>query len=277
MQESSTTLVYQNKLEDNGNLDTYLKINSIIELKSGIFSTLLDSLNYLLSYIPKSLISPVLLEEVHYLNNNKEKFSLSELENRRYLFDLDINFITRPLNITRAQINNFSLFSHNTGFRLTSEYKLIHFKEFESKGIIVFNNYSKPTTIITNYLFNLGKFRNFSQESKEVYKETITDFLKTISDHPNSNSEDLSFEYSLKSNNIQQSKIGTIEINKILPLYYLTLYNKATSKIRSGEKLEERILELVPDFTEHPEFLKQLIIQPKLLDKKDSFIPNLRN
>ena len=263
IQDSLTSFLYQNR-EEEGNRASHLKVESKIDLKSGFSDNILNSIQYLLPYISAFPNNSSLMEELQYINTNKDKFNLTELENHQYIFDLDINFFARTKDVMRAQINNLSLFSNNTGFRLSSECKLNSFGKFDINGLVVFNNYLKTTDLITNYLLNLGRFKTFSEDSRIVYKEGIKYFLKTISDHPDSNSGDISFEYKLDSNNIEKGKIGTVDLNKFLPLYYLALYKKASEKIRVGDNITERIQELVPDFNEHQKLLKQLMVQPFL-------------
>ncbi|WP_417904485.1 hypothetical protein [Candidatus Tisiphia endosymbiont of Micropterix aruncella] len=263
IQESLTTLLYQSKVEEDSE-DSHLKVESKIDLKPGFSDNILNSIQYLLSYVSLLPNSSSLIEELQYINSNKDKFNLTELENHQYIFDLDINFFARKKDIMRAQINNLSLFSNNTGFRLSSECRLDAFRKFDIKGLVVFNNYLKATDLITNYFFNLGRFKTFSEDSRIVYKEGTKCFLRTISDHPDSNSGNISFEYKLDSSNIEKGKIGSVDFNKFLPLYYLALYKKASEKIHIGDNVTKRIQELVPDFNEHHSLLKQLMIQPFL-------------
>ncbi|WP_425360838.1 MULTISPECIES: hypothetical protein [unclassified Candidatus Tisiphia] len=298
VQDSLTSLLYQNK-EEESHRASHLKVESTIDLKSGFSDNILNSIQYLLPYISALPNNLSLMEELEYVNNNKDKFNLTELENHQYIFDLDVNFFARINDVMRAQIHNLSLFSNNTGFRLSSECKLNSFGNFDINGLLVVNNYLKVTDIITNYLLNLGRFKTFSEDSRIVYKEGINYFLKTVSDHPDSNSGDISFEYKLDSNNIEKGKIGTVDLDKFLPLYYLALYKKASEKIRVGDivnsggvgarsdgatpisnrramsddvtnslsidySITKRIQELVPDFNEHQKLLKQLMIQPFL-------------
>ncbi|WP_375318771.1 hypothetical protein [Candidatus Tisiphia endosymbiont of Oplodontha viridula] len=263
IQNSSASFLYQNR-EEQGNRASHLKVESKIDLKSGFSDNILNSIQYLLPYISAFPNNSSLIEELQYINSNKDKFNLTELENHQYIFDLDINFFARTKDVMRAQINNLSLFSNNTGFRLSSECKLNSFGKFDVNGLVVVNNYLKVTDIITNYLLNLGRFKTFSEDSRMVYKEGIKYFLKTVSDHPDSNSDDISFEYKLDSNNIEKGKIGTVDLNKFLPLYYLALYKKASGKIRVGDNITKRIQELIPDFNEHQKLLKHLMVQPFL-------------
>ena len=72
---------------------------------------------------------------------------------------------------------------------------------------------------------------------------------------------DISFEYKLDLDNIKKSKIGSVEVDKILYLYYLSLYKKALEKTGPDDNVLNMVQELVPDFRERPALLKQLIMQ----------------
>lgn len=261
--DSATSLLYKSEIQQD-RINSYIKLRSTINLKSGFSKTILDTIPFILNNPAISVLGlGKLATELQYINNNKEKFSLTALENRPYIFDLDINFTNNANKQLAAQINNLSLFSNNTGFRLTSECSLNDvFKDFDIKGLVVFNNYAKIINLVTNYVFKFKKFEKFSDDSLDVYKEGIKCFLRTISDHPDSNSDDISFEYKLNSSNIKKGEIGTVEFEKVLPLYYLSLYNKATKKIRAGDDVVTRVKELVPDFDEHQKLLKKLMVQP---------------
>ncbi len=258
-----TSLLYRNKMEQE-KINSYIKASSTIHLKPGFSNALLDGIPFVLknSAIAALKLNPF-ISELKYINDNKEKFSLVALENRPYILDLDINFTNVANKQLAAQINNLSLFSNETGLRLTSECKFNDiFKDFDIKGLIVFNNYAKIIDFVTNYIFKLERFKTFSEDSIYVYNEGIKDFLRTISDHPGSKSNNISFEYQLNSSNIKNGKIGTVESEKILPLYYLSLYSKAATKIRPGDNVLKRMHELVPGFNEHQKLLQHLLIQP---------------
>lgn len=258
LHDAYTTLLYRDKTAE-GDRNIQLKIDSKIDLKAGFSEEIIQLIQYLISLPQLSHNNEPWLEELRHIINNKDKFSLTELENHQYLFSLDMNSITKAYNTVHAQINNLSLFSNNTGFRITTEGKKDKLQEFNIKGLLILNNYRKPIELISNYILNLGRFKSFSEKSRIIYKDTLTTFLKQISDYPASTSDDLSFEYTLESNNITKGKIGSIEISKILPLYYLTLYTKAADYVRPNDLLEKRIQELIPDFHNHPGSLQQLI------------------
>lgn len=261
--DSAISGLYKSRVEQ-GKFNSYTKVNSTINLKPGFSKAILDVIPFVLEDSAITVLGfKNLATELQYMDNNREKFNFTALENRHYVFDFDAYLAGHVNKQLTAQINNLSLFSNDTGLRLTSEIKLNEiFKDFDIKGLVVFNNYAKIIDIVTSYVFNFEKFTTLTDESHYVYREGIKYFLKTISDHPDSNSDDISFEYKLNSSNIKNGTIGTVEFEKVLPLYYLSLYTKAATKMRANDNPVARIKELVPDFNEHQKLLKQLMIQP---------------
>ncbi|WP_341793983.1 MULTISPECIES: hypothetical protein [unclassified Rickettsia] len=262
--EGSASLLYKGKLEDLGNNNIALKIDSKIKLNQGFIERLLNTIktyNNKQAYLLKLAKLDNTNEELVYIINNKDKFDFTPLENRVYTFTLDVDLVTELNRVTRAQINNLSLFSGSSGFNLTNETTVNILKKSASKGIIIFNNYLKIIDIIGPYFYNLGRFKDFSDESRAVYKDALKAFLRTISDHPNSNSTDISFEYELDLANSNNSKIGKIDdINNIMPLYYLSLYKSAVEKVEPGDNIKEKMQELIPDFNKHQKILEQLML-----------------
>ncbi|WP_341789351.1 hypothetical protein [Rickettsia endosymbiont of Polydrusus tereticollis] len=259
--EGSTQLLYKGAVDDLGNNNIVLKIDSQIKLKQDFIEKLLNAIktyNDKQAYLLKLSKLDSANEELVYIINNKDKFDFTPLENRVYEFALDVNLVTELNKVTRAQINNLSLFSGSSGFNFTNESTVNILKKSVSKGVIIFNNYFKIIDILGAYFYNLGKFKAFSDESRELYKDALKSFLRTISDHPDSNSTDISFEYELDLSNLNNTKIGMIDdINKIIPLYYLSLYKSAVEKVEVGDNIKEKMQELIPDFAQHQKILEQ--------------------
>lgn len=257
--ENNINLLYQGKLDDLGNNNINLLIDSKFKLRQGFITGLLDFIKkyydrqtYLLKILDNELYKDF-NDKLNYILNNSRQFDFSILEDREYDFKLNASLFTELNKLTRAQINGLSLYSKETGFNITNETVVNIFKDSYSKGDVIANNYAKIIEVLSAYIY-----KNFSEESKEIYKNAFISFLKTISDHPNSsNLIDVSFEYKIDLSNFNKTKIGTIDdINKIIPLYYLSLYKAAIQKVKTGDNLKEKIIELIPDFKEHQKILE---------------------
>lgn len=265
---SNANLLYKGNLDELGNNNISLSLDTKIKLNQGFIINLLDLVKkyynrkaYLLEISNNEKYTDLNKEFSNILENTGQ-FDFSILEDREYNFNLDINLATQSNNVTRAQINSLSLYSKETGFNVTNETIINILKDSNSSGVIVINNYSKIIDILSSYIYGFGKFKKFSDESKEVYKNALILFLKTISDYPtSSNLIDVSIEYKIDLVDLNKTKIGTIEdINKIIPLYYLSLYQAAVKKVKTGDNLKEKIMELIPDFKEHNKILEECML-----------------
>ncbi|WP_341786698.1 hypothetical protein [Rickettsia endosymbiont of Cantharis rufa] len=252
--ENNINLLYKGKLNDSGNNNIDLLVNSQFKLKPGFIIGLLE---FIKKYYDKQTYPFKLSDnkiykdfnnELSYIFNNKQ-YNFSIFEDRRYNFNLNINLVIELNKLTRAQINSLSLYSKLSGFNITNETIVNTLKDSYSKGTIVINDYPRIIDVLSPYIYGVRNFKNFSEESKEVYGDALKLFLKTISDHPNSsNLIDASIEYVFDLSDLNKAKIGTIDdVNKLIPLYYLSLYQAAVKKVKPGESIKAKIMELIPN------------------------------
>lgn len=270
--ENNINLLYKGELDGLGSNNVNLLIDSKFKLKQGSITNFLnfirkyyDRQNYLLT-IKDNESYKDLNSKLSYLLDSSQQFDFSILENLEYDFKLNASLFTELNKLTRVQINALSLYSKGTGFDITNETVVNIFKDSYSKGDIIANNYPKIMEVLSSYIY-----KDLSAESKEVYKNAFISFVKAISDHPNSsNLTDVSFEYKFDLSDLNKTKIGTIDdINKILPLYYLSLYQAAVKEIKTGDNLKEKIMELIPDFKEHKKILEKCML-PGFQDINDN-------
>jgi len=266
--ENNINLLYKGRLNDFGSNNIDLLVDSQFKLKHGFIIGLLevikkyyDKQTYLLKLSDNKLYKDFNNELSYILNNNKQ-YNFNIFEDRQYNFNLNINLVTELNKLTRVQINSLSLYSNASGFNITNETIVNVLKDSYSKGTIIINDYSKIIDVLTPYVYGLGDFKDFPEESKEVYGNALKSFLKTISDHPNSsNLIDASIEYVFDLSDLNKAKIGTIDdINKLIPLYYLSLYQAAVKKVKPGENVKEKIMELTPN-------VNQKILEQYILDE----------
>ncbi|HJD56031.1 MAG TPA: hypothetical protein LFW21_05320 [Rickettsia endosymbiont of Pyrocoelia pectoralis] len=266
--EGNINLLYKGSLDGFGNNKVHLVIDSQVNPKQSFISGILEGIKkyydkqaYLLKMMNNEIYENLNGEVINILSTDSQ-FDFSSLEDREYDLNLNINLVTENNNLTRVQINSLSLYSKQSGFNITNETIVNILKNSYSKGAIIINNYDKIIDVLSPYIYGAGKFKNFSEESKEVYNSGLKTFLKTISDHPNSsNLIDVSIDYELDLSDLNKTKIGTIDdINKIIPLYYLSLYQAAVKKVKVGENVKEKIIELIPDFKEYQKVLKECML-----------------
>lgn len=231
-------------------------VNSKVELKENFIESYLKALRYFLSYT--KTYSYFIRENIEYLSNNKDKLKLLKaIEGKSFDSNFEIN-VNQAKEKLELMIKNFNLSSGITGIYLKNKTSFTNYFKIESSGDLLINNYVKLLDIIGNDFYRTGKYNSISDETRGIYLETNKKFLKSISDHPNSKSDALSFEYDINSRAFLKSKIGSTELGKIALLYYLELYKNVASYLKPGENLYDKIKELIPSFDHNEEILKTL-------------------
>jgi len=244
------------------NNNIIFKLDGQIDLKPGFSDQLFNALSYLAMFIPQMPQTYNYINDIKYIIDNKDKFNLAEFEKRQYRLSYDME-VQHTLNEALVKINDFSIFSEDTGIRLNNTSTKQLFQKLDSKGLLALNNYPKIIDIIAKYFGHLGRFKTFSDETKEIYVAAIKSFLKNISDHPNSTSNNISLECEIDFSDIDKAKIGSLgDINKLWPLFYIELYKQALTKIQPGDNSLIRLQQLIPDFNNHQKLFQELMIQP---------------
>jgi hypothetical protein len=245
-------IIYKGKIQNKDGKFS-LKADSIFELKSGFFDKVFSGLKYFTSFAKTKSVKTILRENITMdwllftVLEPLDNPTIRDLERRSYELNIDAD-IVREANHVDLKISDLSLFSGSTGFRLKSENKLGDDLHWYFAGVISFNNYLP----IIDLIFKkdvLGRMNNSSPIIKDVYFETAKNFLKVISDHPESTSDDLSFEFSANSTKIDKATIGNIEAKNIKIFYDLALYKEIVkrSKIDGINDESNQLLLKIPE------------------------------
>lgn len=271
-QQNRTTIFYKGQILDKEKKsDVRLLVNSTFTLEKGVFDKIFKSLKYLTTIRKNETFMEILRENksmqmiiggyIDRLDNPHSR----QLEGRKYRFDLDLKLSSDPKATTLA-VNDLGLFSNNTGLRVQGKNTLDMNAIWNIKGLSTINNYSLLIDLIVKKDM-LGIMRNFSADACNIYAAATTNFLKSVSDYPNSDSQDLSFEYNASSQDFNNAKIGSTEFKNLGALYNFALYKKVIETIKPGEDVAQRIKELLPSLDQKKiDILQQLIGQPANID-----------
>ncbi|MFK7967925.1 MAG: hypothetical protein AB8B68_02015 [Rickettsiaceae bacterium] len=217
---------------DDGNKKKRIKllVDSVINLKSGLFEELFKKYELIRPKFVAAPIGRLINQEVVYIINNQDAFKLKDLENSEYLINFDITSSYNK-NSASVDLDNFSIYSDQSGFKLSHEstIKLVNPKNWDAKGVFLLTNYSSVSDFISSYVYRFGKFRFLNEKARNLYFDVNKDFLKQMSDYPASKSNDLSFDYEINSKDLIEAKIGSVKIAQIPELYKFTLYRKLLS------------------------------------------------
>ena len=273
---SSLNSLFYSKKIDNFTTNLSVKLASQIELKNDFAAKVPNFLKYLTSDELRFIVgfnydlNNDVKDELQYIINNTDKFDFKPFGNKKYECELDLNVIQRKSSLY-TKINNFSIFSGETGVRLRNNIDLMDQLNLNINGLILLNNYPKILDLLSDYLYRLGKYKTFSEKNRNVYNDTLKSFLHSISDYPDSNSKDISLDYKIDFSNPDKGKIGSSTIDKLKSLYHLTLYQKAIEAIKinnDSDNIINLIIELAPTFSNNPKLLEKLIKEPTKIDKE---------
>ena len=241
--------------------DFMLDTSSKIKIKSGMFDHIFEK--YGLLYAPLLLKSPMGIavdQEIRYIIQNKEIFKFKDLENNSYDFGLKMNS-SNTKSKKYLKIEDFSILSDKSGVRLTHEMQANISRKMDwfANGILYLTNYPTVIEFSSGYIYRFGKFKILNDEARHLYIDVNKAFLKDISDHPQSISNDLSFEYKLNSSRMDQSMIGSVKFDQIIPLYTLMLYQKLFDKVGYGGDVLSRMKEILPQIDGNDPLLQKIL------------------
>ncbi len=256
-----TSLKLEFKSErDHSNNVTNLLLDSKIKLKDGLFEELFKNYEAISAKIIAIPGGHLVNQEILYIISNKDVFRFKDLENSDY----DLNFAIESSgkrDDLSIKLNNFSIYSDNSGFKLTheSKIKLSNQKNWDAKGVLLLKNYPAVVDFSSEYIYRFGKFRFLNDKARNLYVEVNKEFLKQISDYPSSASNDLSFKYDVNSTKLQEAKIGSTNFMQALELYKLTFYRKLFSIIDPHGNVLGQIKKLLPNLDENDPIFKKLL------------------
>jgi hypothetical protein len=237
-----------------------LDTSSKIKIKSGMFDHIFEKYGLYVPLLLKSPMGVAVEQEIRYIIQNKEVFKFKDLENSSYEFGLKMNS-SNTKNKKYLKIEDFSILSDKSGIRLKHEMELntALTMNWVANGVLYLTNYPTVIEFSSGYIYRLGKFKILNDEARHLYAEVNKAFLKDISDHPQSISNDLSFEYKLNSSRMDQSMIGSVKFDQIVPLYTLMLYQKLFDKVGHGGDVLSRMKEILPQIDGNEPLLQKIL------------------
>ncbi|GAB4165019.1 MAG: hypothetical protein Tsb006_4570 [Rickettsiaceae bacterium] len=293
--EVKANLVYNSSFLDLPNFKLYYKsgdyadgrdytidVVSQIQTKAGLFDQIFAKYNTYSAGYTNTSVGMMIDNEVKYIIRNKDAFRFKDLEDSAYEFNLKLS-TERQQNKIYTKIDDFSILSEKSGIRLKHDMEMKQGgRDWKAKGVLYINNYPTVIEFTSGYIYRFGKFRFLNKEARNLYVDVNKAFLKDISDYPKSESNDLSFEYSVDSSNLAKTKIGSVEVSQITKLYTLMLYQKLFDKVGPGGDVLGRMKQILPGIDANEPMLSKILPRisgEKSLDKQiqkqiDKAIPN---
>lgn len=253
-------LAYKASDEAPAQQDYQLETSSKLYVKEGMFDELFSRYDGVRAQVLASPVGAIVDREVKYIIAHKKDFRFKDLEDSDYDFHLNMSSVQAgSKNYTK--IDDFSIFSGDSGIKLQHN-MTTEGKKWDTDGLLLVKNYPAVIDFTSAYIYRFGKFRILSEEARKLYVDVNTEFFKSISDYPDSTSNDLSFEYEAKSGSLNRAKFGSTSVDKIPQLYSLMLYKKLFGKVGTEGDVLERMRKIIPDINSEDPILKQIL--PKI-------------
>jgi hypothetical protein len=269
--QAQAEIVYKGKI-NNKDADISFKINSELDVKTGFFDKIFQSLKYITNFVELNNRDDFLKEGspfkwlTHNLIERLNNPVIRELEGHKYLLNVDVNLKNKSRELSIA-VNDFNIFSGKTGMALRGENKVDQNMSWSIGGRLGFNNQPRITELlIKKDVF--GLLPNFSNDAKDLYATVSDQFVKSLSDSPLSKSDDITLEYSFGSKQLKKGKIGKINVENLSVLFDLALYKEAVKKIGSTGHTPNMLQELAPTLTfEKQAALEKIIVNPTTVEQ----------
>ena len=259
---NSFKLLFKTGLSPEKRKGTALSIDSKIRLKDSFFEELFKKYEAIKPRVISTHAGRLVDQEVSYIISNKDIFRFKGLENSDYFLNLDLettNNSKGPL----VKLNDFSIYSGESGFKLTyrSQFNYMNGTNWKADGVLLIKNYPVVVDFNSNYILRFGDFRFLSDPAINLYIDVNKAFLKQISDYPTSTSNDLSFDYSISTDNWSEGKIGSSKIVQLPELYKILLYKKLFNVIDLHGDILIQIKKLLPNLDENEPVFKKILAQ----------------
>ena len=259
---NSFKLLFKTGLSPEKRKGTALSIDSKIRLKDSFFEELFKKYEAIKPRVISTHAGRLVDQEVSYIISNKDIFRFKGLENSDYFLNLDLettNNSKGPL----VKLNDFSIYSGESGFKLTyrSQFNYMNGTNWKADGVLLIKNYPVVVDFNSNYILRFGDFRFLSDSARNLYIDVNKAFLKQISDYPTSTSNDLSFDYSISTDNWSEGKIGSSKIVQLPELYKILLYKKLFNVIDLHGDILIQIKKLLPNLDENEPVFKKILAQ----------------
>jgi len=266
---NSFKLLFKTGLSPEKRKGTALSIDSKIRLKDSFFEELFKKYEAIKPRVISTHAGRLVDQEVSYIISNKDIFRFKGLENSDYFLNLDLettNNSKGPL----VKLNDFSIYSGESGFKLTyrSQFNYMNGTNWKADGVLLIKNYPVVVDFNSNYILRFGDFRFLSDPARNLYIDVNKAFLKQISDYPTSTSNDLSFDYSISTDNWSEGKIGSSKIVQLPELYKILLYKKLFNVIDLHGDILIQIKKLLPNLDENEPVFKKILAQISEKDNK---------
>lgn len=247
-------LSYLSKCDDD-KIDIDLKYDATLTPKANFLKQKIEDLKKIAREVINmegiTLLKPIL----NAFLDDPQKFFPTKIDASK--LSTKLNFKLQGIdNKMNFNLEDFSLYADDVGFSLQNISNMDNLFSWNSTGIITLTKYKSSVNYITDYLEQI-KDKKDSEQYVALNKDVRSEFLRLISNHPESISDDLVLNYEFSSDS-SAGKIGALNMADVFNLYYTTLYKQAIKAASTSPDFNKTLEEFAPELLSNPELLEKM-------------------
>ncbi|MBP7190314.1 MAG: hypothetical protein KA998_03645 [Rickettsiaceae bacterium] len=235
--------------------DFTLKIKGVDFPKERYFEflnkSIVDNAAYALSNGVSPAIAPFLQDVVDH--PEKYKFEAVKLEKRTSNLDLALKMNNGKFYL---DVKELDIMFDDTGISTQNQSEFDKRFSWKTKGLLSVKNYASAFDYWSKYLTRAFP-AEFNGVRVAIVGKAFGEFLRLVSDHPDSQNSTMVFAYEAGSD-ITGIKIGGKGVDQLASIYKQALYNQALQALKINPDLLEKLQEVVPEIASDKDLLNNL-------------------
>lgn len=190
------------------------------------------------------------------ISENPQKYYFPKNDLKAISTNLDLSISSDKGSNLNIDINQLDIFFDETGIRIADKTLLSHAISlvFASNGVLSIRNSNNILDYWSNYLSQL-----FPEKNERIYlvKKTMEQYLRSISEHPESTNTEMLFDFSFDSVN-KDLKIGQKKSEELLSVYKQYLYQNALELAKSDIDFMKKAPNIIPELLDDKTIMQNL-------------------
>lgn len=243
---SGESAIYTKLKITTGNVSMDLAVKNELKLKDKFFDYINHSMFKTISDISKSGVPSTIALSINDIAENPEKYYFPAIDLKTIDTKIDLSFVGKDDNIN-VDIRQFDLFFDETGIRISDKIVLDSKFSFATNGLLSIRNNENIFKYWYSYLKQIFPDNEYYSDDRVfLINKSVSEFLRAISNHPESNSNEMFFDISFDSVT-QNLTIGKTKSIDMLALYKHTLYKNALALASNDSDFMSKAPKLVPE------------------------------
>jgi hypothetical protein len=227
------------------NLNISLDYSDSIQIKDDFMKHALEKVKIVSAELLQLDQASIMQSAIDSVLRNPEKYipdfsRISKVQNK-IIFDF-----TSKGNAFDINLKDFgTIVDGVTGYTAMGKLHVDDNFKWQASGQLLLSNYQNIVSFILDYMNGIQQVPR-KEEVVLMFKESVSDLLRLISNHPESKASSIALDYEYNSD-AGSGKIGRYDFSQILEIYYKSLYRNAIVIAQKSPNTFQKLRELLPD------------------------------